>query len=135
MRDIKLTLSEDETRRSPTVEDEADWLNLEKKIFYPLSGRSKEAQAGCCIYFIRAGQLVARAKSDEFRHLPTGEHLESYTGVSEAKGGWHVLCSSMELLTQAQAIAARAAILSGIPLCNTNRASQFRASVQVVMHP
>jgi hypothetical protein len=52
---------------------------------------SREAHVGCQIYFIRAGQLVARAKADEFSHLPAGEHRESYTGVSEEKGGWHVL--------------------------------------------
>lgn len=94
MRDIKLTLSQEERRRSPTVGDEADWINLEKEIFYPLQGRPREAQAGCLVCLIRAGQLVARARADEFRHLPTGEHLESYTGVSEEKGGWHVLYSS-----------------------------------------
>lgn len=76
------------------MENEADWVNLEKKIFDQLSGRPREAEAGCWGYFIRAGQLVARAEADEFRKLPTGEHLESYTDVLEEKGG----CSSMEVL-------------------------------------
>jgi hypothetical protein len=98
MRDIKLTLSQDKKRRSPTVEDEAEWVNLEKEIFYPLQACPREAQVGCRVYFIRAGQLVARAKADEFRHLPVGENRKSYTGVSEEKGGWHVLCSSMDVL-------------------------------------
>jgi hypothetical protein len=91
-------LSQDEERRSSTVEDEADWVNLEKKILYTLSGRPRETQAVCWVDFIRAGQLVAKATPEEFRHLPTGEHLESYTGVSEEKGGWHVSYSSMKVL-------------------------------------
>jgi hypothetical protein len=43
MRDIKLTLSQDKKRRSPTVEDEAEWVNLEKEIFYPLQACPREA--------------------------------------------------------------------------------------------
>jgi hypothetical protein len=63
------------------MEDEAEWVHLEKVIFDPLQGRPREAQSRRWIYFIRASQLVAIAKADEFRQLPAGEHLKSYTGV------------------------------------------------------
>lgn len=102
MRDIKLTLSQDKRRRSQTVEDEAAWVNRTRDIKYAIPTRPREAQAGCWVYFIRAGLLVARAKADEFIRLPTGEHLESYTGVKEEKGGWHVVISSMEVLPKSK---------------------------------
>jgi len=125
MRDIKLTLSQDKKRRSPTVEDEAKWVNLEKEIFYPLQGRPGEAQSGCRVYFIRAGQLVARARAEEFRQLLAGVQLESYTGVPEEKGGWHVVCNSMEVLPKSRRLPHDPAFFQGFHYVRQDEKTAF----------
>jgi hypothetical protein len=127
-------LSQDEKRRSSTVEDKGYWVNLEKKILYTLSGRPSETQAGCSVYFILAGQLPARATADECRHLPTGEHLESCTSVSEEKGGWHVLYSSMIVLPQHKRLLHEPPFFQGFRYVTPTGQASFERAFKVMMH-
>ena len=90
MRDIKLTLSKNPAMRSPNVEAEANWLKEEGAIYYQLPSQPREAHAGCFVYFIRDGQLVARAKANDFLYMEAEELGGSYTGVPTTRGGWRV---------------------------------------------
>jgi len=90
MRDIKITLSRDPKLRSPDVFEEARWLQDSGAIYYQLSTMPKYAKAGCFVYFIRNGQLVARAVADDFLRMEVDELGGSYTGVPTTKGGIRV---------------------------------------------
>jgi hypothetical protein len=99
--DIKLTLSTEARNRAPTIEAEATWLAREGKLYYPLSGRPRRGVPGCWVYFIRAGELVARARAMDFRRMESSELGGSYTGVPQDSAGWHVaVIPPMELATR-----------------------------------
>jgi hypothetical protein len=88
MADIKLTLSANPTMRSPSIAEEARWLEDEGPIYYQLHAKPRRAAAGCWVYFIRQGSLVARAKAQDFCRME--EELFSYTGVPSSKASWSV---------------------------------------------
>lgn len=97
MSDIKLTLSK-KSKRAPSIEEEARWMEEEGPLFYPLgANRPRAAQPGCWVYFIRDRQLVARAHADKFVLFDKATELHSYSGMLEQGTGWHVQCSRMEL--------------------------------------
>jgi hypothetical protein len=48
------------------------------------------ASAGCWVYFIRDGKLVARAKASKFRRMRKDELGGSFTGVLTDHDGWRV---------------------------------------------
>jgi hypothetical protein len=95
--DIKLTLSTDPAKRSPSIEEEAHWLEEVEELWYPLGpNRPLKAEPGCWVYFIRGSKLVARARASSFDPPPL-QPLESYTGKPQNAGGWHVRIEEMEL--------------------------------------
>ena len=98
MRDIKLTLSTDPAKRSPSTEEEARWLAKQGELWYPLGpNRPVEAGPGCWVYFIRGGKLVSRAKAESF-DPPSGKAKVSYTGSPTNRGSsWEVRVTAMEL--------------------------------------
>jgi hypothetical protein len=65
LRDIKITLSQGPVH-APTIEAEAEWMRG-GPIWYPLATRPLHAQAGCWVYIIHGGALVARGRAEEFR--------------------------------------------------------------------
>ena len=75
--DIKLTLSKNPNLRSQTIEEEARWMNQEGPLYYTLSrNKPLRAEAGCCVYFIKGGQLAGAA--------PSGTHWEGKRTASGA---------------------------------------------------
>jgi len=90
MVDIKLTLSSNPTMRSPSIEEEAQWLEKEGALYYQLQAKPIRASDGCWVYFIRNSQLVARAKAGDFRWMAKEELGGSYAGVLPGKGSWRV---------------------------------------------
>lgn len=97
MSDLKLTLSADPAKRSPSIEEEAHWLEEAGQLWYPLGpNRPLKAQPGCWIYFIRGGKLVARAGASSFDPPPRGP-MFSYTGRPTNQGSWQVRIEYMEL--------------------------------------
>jgi len=98
MADIKLTLSQNKALRSPSIDEEAGWMEQEGPIYYTLgANRPLHAEAGCWVYLIRGGGLVARAKADEIRQRDNLEDRYTYTGVatSTKEGVWEVACRRM----------------------------------------
>lgn len=92
MADIKLTLSADPAKRSPNIEAEARWLKSKGAIYYQLQSKPLNASAGCWVYFIRDGQVVARAKAKDFRFMKAKELGGNYTGFPQNRAGWRVKC-------------------------------------------
>ncbi len=96
MADIKVTLSADPEKRTESIIQEAKWLEKEGALWYPLQGRPKKADPGCWVYFIREGELAARAKSESF-DPPSGEQMYGFKGKPEKRDTWKVRVSKMEL--------------------------------------
>src|SRR4051812_42195837 len=94
MVDIKLTLSTDPKKRSPSAEQEARWLAEEGLIYYELPSKPRQARPGCWVYFIRAGRLAARARAREFKWMDASEIGGTYTGVDEGQSCWRVVVES-----------------------------------------
>jgi hypothetical protein len=95
---IKLTLGTDVNARAPSIEDEARWMKEAGPLCYPLGrNRPVHAEEGDCVYFIRAGKMVARAKADRFCQLSGSEERYTFTGEVSKTRGWQVECSRMEL--------------------------------------
>lgn len=97
MADIKLTLSTDQRKRSPSIEAEREWLMKEGRLWYPLGRhRPQRLAPGDWIYFIRAGQLVARARIESI-DPPSGDPKWSYRDQDTNGGSWEAAITSMEL--------------------------------------
>jgi hypothetical protein len=90
MADIKLTLSKDTKKRSPDVKSEARWLKKMGLLYYELHTKPLRASAGCWVYFIRDGKLMARAKARDFRKMTKDELGGSFTGELADHDGWRV---------------------------------------------
>jgi hypothetical protein len=90
MADIRLTLSTDPKTRSPGVAEEARWIAEEGAIYYELSSRPLRARPGCWVYFIRAGQLAARARANDFLWMDAEDMGGTYSGVLEGQSCWRV---------------------------------------------
>ncbi len=99
MTDIKLTLRKDPSRRAPNIEAEAKWIAECGPIYYSLQVRPARVDEGCWVYFIRDGNLVARARADQFRPRNGVEDRSTFTGAEAPSnaGVWEVACSNMEL--------------------------------------
>jgi hypothetical protein len=99
LRDIKLTLTQDKKRRSPTIEYEyeAEWVNLEREIFYSLQGRPEEAQAKCRVISSASVSWSLEPKRTSFASCQQVSILKAIRAFRK-KGSWHVMCSAMEVL-------------------------------------
>lgn len=66
--DIKITLSKDPKKRAPDIKSEAQRFDTKKEgaLYYELHKKPRHTSAGCWVYFIRDGELVARAKASDF---------------------------------------------------------------------
>lgn len=78
---IKYTLSTDRTKRAPSIEAEAEWLSREGALWYELNVEPQQAEIGDLVYFIRAGEMVARAQITDCTWKNASEMCGSYTGV------------------------------------------------------
>jgi len=90
MADIKLTLSKDPKKRAPDIESEARWLQKEGHLYYELQTQPLRASAGCWVYFVRNGKLMARARASDFRRMTKDELGGSFTGELAHHDGWRV---------------------------------------------
>ena len=100
MTDIQLTLSSDRTKRAPSIEEEQQWLRKQGRLWYPL-GRNRPLRAapGDWLYFIRGGQLVARARIESI-DAPSPAPKYSYKDQQTNRGSWEALITDMELARQ-----------------------------------
>lgn len=78
---IKYTLSNDRTKRAPSIEAEAEWLNREGSLWYELNVEPQQADIGDWVYFIRDGLMVARSQITACSWTDASEMGGSYTGV------------------------------------------------------
>ena len=93
MADIKLTLSQHKC-----ISREAEHMEEQGGLLYPLHTKPKETEPGCWVYFILRGHLVARAKAIEFVKLMQRTQVCDYDGKNLWKRpGWWVKCAGMEL--------------------------------------
>jgi hypothetical protein len=98
--DIKITMARG-PMRAPSIEKEAEWMADRGRLWYPLPGRPKQAHHNCWVYFIRAGEMAARARAVQFKPASQLRQLVGYDGEpSRSKAPWSVACSTMELATQ-----------------------------------
>jgi hypothetical protein len=81
MADIKYTLSTDTRRRAQSIEAEAEWLSREGSLWYELNVEPQRATIGDLVYFIRAGEMVARARITDCAWKDASEMGGSYSGV------------------------------------------------------
>jgi len=88
MPDIKITIIVDASVHAPNIHEDARWLEDEGCLYYPLSGKPRQASPGCWVYFIRGGALVARAKATEFVWVT--KKLYSYRRKPMRSNRWHV---------------------------------------------
>ncbi|MFC1976569.1 hypothetical protein ACFLXQ_09235 [Chloroflexota bacterium] len=101
MPDIKLTLSKDTKFHAPSEAEEAARMRQEGELVYPLPSKPTKALPGCMVYFIRDGQLVARARAKDFINASQIQQgLYSYTGEPTEVTDWNVVCEDMELAAQ-----------------------------------
>jgi hypothetical protein len=105
MRDIKLTLSTELGVRAPSIEDEAAWIRRSGQMGYPLNSVPRESGIGQRVYFIRAGQLVARATIVAFDR--PGKAGKSFGGVSKPAAPAGVRVSDIEVLPARKRIACK----------------------------
>jgi len=99
MKDIKVTLSQ-RPERAPNIEAEAEWMEEEGELWYPL-GRNKplEAVVGCWVYLLRDGHLVGRARAEDFEHFERSPSY-TYSGEPGQLNGWEVKCVEIEVATR-----------------------------------
>lgn len=100
MRDIKLTLGR-RPNRAPSVGAEARRMKTLGPLYYPLGANGpKHAAPGCWVYFIRAGELVGRAKAKTIEWIdPPIDGYDAAEQPSTIKG-WQVTCTKMELASR-----------------------------------
>ena len=90
MADIKLTLSKDIKKRAPDIYSEARRLKKENALYYELHTKPLRASEGDWVYFIRDGEVVARARASKFLWMTKNELGGSYTGELTDHDGWRV---------------------------------------------
>ena len=90
MADIKLTLSKDIKKRAPDIYSEARRLKKESALYYELHTRPLRASKGNWVYFIRDGEVVARARASNFLWMTKNDLGGSYTGELTDHDGWRV---------------------------------------------
>jgi hypothetical protein len=90
MTDIKLTLSKDTKKRAPDIHSEARWLKKEGALYYELHMKPLRSCNGDWVYFIRDGEVVARAKASKFLWMSKNDLGPSYTGELTGHDGWCV---------------------------------------------
>lgn len=95
---IKYTLSTDPSLRSPSIEEELNFLRVSGYLYYEIQ-KPKEPKkiVGEFVYFIRAGQMLARAKISGCRWMDASEMGGTYTGVRTEKSCWRFEIKKMEL--------------------------------------
>jgi hypothetical protein len=98
MSDLLVTLSTDPSRRAPSIEDEKERLDKEKHLWYPLGPKKPQrADSLRWIYFVREGNVVARAKVDGIELLDPKMELCSFTGEREVVKGYYIQYSGMKI--------------------------------------
>jgi hypothetical protein len=90
MADIKLTLSKDIKKRAPDIHSEFRRLKKESALYYELHKKPLRASEGDWVYFIRDGEVVARAKASKFLWMSKNALGGSYTGELTDHDGWRV---------------------------------------------
>ena len=99
--DIKITLSKYPKKRAPDIKSEAQRLKKKGTLYYELHKKPRHASAGCWVYFIRDGELVARAKASDFLWMKKEELGGSFTGELPEHDGWRVeVQTPMQIATQ-----------------------------------
>jgi predicted HNH restriction endonuclease len=95
--DIKLTLAGTSKIRSPTIEAEARWIEDNGPIYYGLPSRPKQSGVGSWVYFLRDGQLKARARIDAIIRGKELGRMSSFSGQALPTAAWNLAVTSMEL--------------------------------------
>ena len=95
---IKYTLSTDPSLRSPSIEEELNFLRASGFLYYEIQ-KPKEPKKiiGDFVYFIRAGQMLARSTISGCRRMDASEMGGTYTGVQTEKSCWRFEINDMEL--------------------------------------
>ena len=94
---IKYTLSTDPSLRSPSIEEELNFLRASGCLYYGIHGQPTRKIIGDFVYFIRAGQMLARSKITDCRRMDVSEIGGTYTGVQIEKSCWCFEIKDMEL--------------------------------------
>jgi hypothetical protein len=94
---IKYTLSTDPSLRSGSIEEELNFLRASGCLYYGIHGQPTRKIIGDFVYFIRAGQMLARSKITDCRWMDVSDMGGTYTGVQIEKSGWRFEINDMEL--------------------------------------
>lgn len=94
---IKYTLSTDPSLRSPSIEEERNFLRASGCLYYEIQGKPTRKIVGDFVYFIRAGQMLARSRISGCRRMDASEMGRTYTGVQTEKSCWRFEIKDMEL--------------------------------------
>lgn len=94
---IKYTLSTDPSLRSPSIEEELNFLRASGCLYYEIQGQPTRKIIGDFVYFIRAGQMLARSRITDCRRMDASEMGGTYTSVQIEKPGWRIEIKDMEL--------------------------------------
>ena len=94
---IKYTLSTDPSLRSPSIEEERNFLRASGCLYYEIQKpKEPEEMIGDFVYFIRAGQMLARSEITDCRWMDASEMGGTYTGVQTEKSCWRFEIKKME---------------------------------------
>ena len=95
---IKYTLSTDPSLRSPSIEEELNFLRANGCLYYEIRQPKEPREIiGDFVYFIRAGQMLARSRITDCRRMDASEMGGTYTGVQTEKSCWRFEIKKMEL--------------------------------------
>jgi hypothetical protein len=83
--------------RSPSIEEELNFLRANGYLYYEIQGKPTRKIIGDFVYFIRAGQMLARSKITDCRWMDVSEMGGTYTGVQTEKSCWRFEINKMEL--------------------------------------
>jgi hypothetical protein len=104
MRDIKLTLSQDDSTYAADPNIEAQFMQMQSDglLYYPLHTMPRQTRAGCLVYFIYDDHIAARAEAVDFvdgSQLPSP--LYTYQGKGLPQPPAYVACKNLELVKKA----------------------------------
>jgi hypothetical protein len=83
--------------RSPSIEEELNFLRANGRLYYELSGKPSRAEIGDYVYFIRNGLMMARSLITDLRWMDASELGATYTGVEITKSCHRFEIQDMEL--------------------------------------
>jgi hypothetical protein len=82
---------------APSIEAEQEHMEEYGSLVYALPTRPTRAKPGSWVYYIRQGQLQARARVLQFEELDHPETFYSYTGRGYVHRHWQVRLTDLEL--------------------------------------